>query len=121
MPKFADVTVKWNSQKKRVEVFPETVQVYHNHPPGPKWVKWIVESMPRKATRIEIKWDTESPLLHMGAQVCNKKFCLVATGNRCREGMFKYSISFLDDQDEVIAIADPWVKDDPKPPIPPKG
>ncbi len=120
MPKFADVTVKWNSKAKKVEVVPETAQVYYNHPKGPNCVKWIVESMPRAANRVEIKWDAENPFLHMGAQVCTKKFCLLATGNRCKEGMFKYSVSFLDEEDKVIAIADPWVKDDPKPPFPPK-
>lgn len=119
MQKFADVTVSWNPKTKKIEVNPETVQVYHNHPPGPSCVRWIVESMPRKAKRVEIKWDAESPLLHMGAQVCTKKFCLVATGNRCKEGMYKYSVSFLDEKDEVIATKDPWVKDDPKPPVGP--
>lgn len=115
MPRFKDVTLKWDAQEKRILCDPDIAEVYYRHPKGPSCVRWVVESMPRAAKRVEVKWETESPFLHMGAEIRNKKLCLLGTGNRGKQGLYKYMVLFLDEDDNVVAAIDPGVRDEPEP------
>jgi len=115
MSRFADVVIAWDAGEKAILCKPDVVTVYYRYEKGPTSVRWIVESMPRAARRVEIKWETGSPFQHMGAEILKGKLCLFATGNRAVKGLFKYMILFLDGNDRVLAALDPGVRNEPEP------
>ncbi len=115
MSRFADVVIAWDAEEETILCDPEVVTVYYRYEKGPSSVRWIVESMHPDATRVEIKWETDSPFLHMGAEIQNGKLCLLGTGNRAVKGLFKYMILFLDGGDQVLAALDPGVRNEPEP------
>jgi hypothetical protein len=117
MAMFCDVSITVKDNK--VTVKPDPAHLYYDDPAGPDCLRWKIGPFPKGATRVEIKWETESPLRNMGAEDGNASekvgAVIVATGNEHIGGMFKYTVLFMDKDDNIIAGKDPMIINDDHP------
>lgn len=114
MAKFTDVTIDYANGK--VTCDPMEARVYYAFAPGPDSVRWTVETFPQGADRVELRWEVEAPFRDFGMKLHQGKVVLLGTGNRGKEGSYKYTILFLDDAGNVLAGLDPMILNDPLPP-----
>ena len=116
MGKYEEVAVS-GLKARAISVEPSTAWVFFNNPNKPDSVRWVFNGLPEGAVSVVIKWDVESPFQNFGAECHGDgRLVLIGTGNTGIEGLYRYSILFLDEKGQVVAGVDPEVGNDPEPP-----
>jgi hypothetical protein len=116
MGKFEIVAVKGAGKSGGISVTPETVKVSWLDPTVPDSVRWEFDNVP-EGISVLIKWDVESPFQNFGAQCLgNGRLVVIGTGNTGVGGLFRYSIVFVDAENQIIAGVDPQLDNIPPPP-----
>ncbi len=113
MAKFTDVVIDYVGDK--VTCDPLQTTVYYDHPSAADSVRWVVQTFPDNAERVELQWEVEAPFRDFGASLHNGKIVLLGNGNKAKRGSYKYTIVFLDAADEVVADLDPMIVNEPQP------
>ena len=116
--KYATVEIDVDSKTKNVKPVADA-HLKFNQPDEPDSVRWEIKKFPAGAKSVLIKWDVDSPFLHLGTEVAVPpvKAVIIGTGNTREEGWFKYSVIFLNARGEIVAGLDPKIFNDPEPPI----
>jgi hypothetical protein len=114
--KYQDVVIDLDTKKRVTRI--KDVTLLFNQPGKPDSVRWIIPEFPPGATRVAIKWEVDSPFLHLGTErpVDMQAAVLLATGNTREPGVYKYNVLFMDDDDVIVGGVDPIIKNDPTPP-----
>jgi len=115
--KYVTVVIDIDTKTKKIKPVADA-HLKFNQPTEPDSVRWEIKRFPAGAKTVMIKWEVDSPFLHLGAEPADGKTAkavLIGTGNTRVEGLFKYSVLFLSSTGNIVTGVDPRIINDPVP------
>lgn len=94
----------------KIDVDPIKAHIYWEDSELPDTVNWIVKGCP-KGLKVKIAWDLMAPFLLV--EEIDRGSRVIGRVNTQENGVYEYSVLFVDDKGQITAGCDPEIINEP--------